>query len=109
VGEDAASLYGDREIDRVDRANAVHAAEGEDDVLPLLGREPAADEPRVAALRHDRQPGFGADSYHLRDLLGRSRPDDEPGGAAPEPPRLDQVGFLLRRIGDPGREDRPPL
>src|SRR5271166_4982125 len=79
----------------------VHAAEGEDDVLPVLGRDAAADEAGVAALRHDRQPRLGADPHHRRDLLGRSRPDDEPGGAAPEPPRLDQVRFLLRGIGDP--------
>ena len=97
----AAGLDGHREIDRVDRADAVHAAEGEDDVGPVLGRDAAADEAGVAALRHDRQPGFGADSHHCRDLCGRRGPYHEPGGTAPEAARLDQVGFLVRRIGDP--------
>ena len=99
--QDAAGLDGHREIDRVDLADAVHAAEGENDLGPVLGRDAASDEAGVAALRHDRQPGFGADPHHRRDLLGRCRPNHEPGGAAPEAARLDQVGFLLGRIGDP--------
>ena len=107
LGEDTAGLDGHREIDRVDGADAVHAAKGDDDVLSVLRRYPAADEARVAALWHDRQLCLSADTNHRSDLLGRCRPDDEPGGTTPKPPRLDQIGFLLGRIGDPAaRSDR---
>jgi len=62
----------------------------------------------IAALRHDRQPCLGADPYHRRDLRRRSRANDEPGGAAVEPPRLDEIGFLLAGIGDPSPGTDPP-
>ena len=68
--------------------------------MPILGRDTAADEPGIAALRHDRQPYLGADPHHRRDLGGRSRADDEPGwwrrGRAVAP-RRDRV---------PARRDR---
>jgi len=108
VREDAARLDRHREIHRVDGADMVHAAEGKDDVAPILGRDTAADEPGIAALRHDRQSCLGADPHHRRDLGGRSRADDEPGGAAVEPPRLDEIGFLLAGIGDPSPGTDPP-
>ena len=85
IGEDAAGLDRHREIDRVDRADPVHPAEGEDDIVAVFGRNSAADQTGVAALRHDRQARLGADPHHRRDLRGRSRPHDEPRRAAIEP------------------------
>ena len=101
IGEDAAGLDRHRKIDRVDRADMVHAAERQDDVVPVLGRHAAADEAGIAALRHDRQSRLGADPHHRRHLRGRSRADDQPGGAAVEAARLDEIGFLVARVGDP--------
>ena len=103
MGEDAASLDGHREVDRVDRPDPVHAAEGEDDVVAVLGRDPAADEPGVAALRHDRQPRLGADAHDRRNLAGRTRPHDKPRRAAIKPPRLNQKRLQIVRIGNPSR------
>jgi hypothetical protein len=99
--EDAAGLDRHREIDRVDCADAVHAAEGEDDVVPVLRRYAAADKAGIAALRHYRQLCLGADPHHRRDLRGRSWAHDEPGRTAVEAPRLEQIGFLLAGIGNP--------
>jgi hypothetical protein len=48
------------------------SAERENDVGPVLGRDAAADEAGVAALRHDRQPGFGTDPHHRGGFRGRS-------------------------------------
>ncbi len=101
IGKDAAGLDRHREIDRVDCTDMVHAAEGQDDVVPVLGRDPAADELGVAALRHDRQFRLGADPHHRRHLRGRGRADDQPGGAAVEAARLDEIGLLVTRVGDP--------
>ena len=103
MGEDAAGFDGHREVDRVDRPDPVHAAEGEDDVVAVLGRDPAADEPGVAALRHDRQPRLGANLDDGRDLRGRARPHDEPCRPAIKPPRLDQIRLQVVRIGNPPR------
>jgi hypothetical protein len=107
IGEDAPGLDRHRKIDRVDRADMIHAAERQNDVVPVLGRDPAANEAGVAALRHDRQFRFGADPHHLGHLRGRSRADDEPGGTPVEAARLDEIGFLVLRVGDPAaRTDR---
>jgi len=106
VREDAASLDRHREINRVDRADAVHAAE---DILPVLGRDAAADEAGVAALRHDRQSGFGADPHHRRDFRGRSGADDEPCRAAPEAPGFDEIGFALAGVGNPTSGSNHPF
>ena len=107
IGEDAAGLDRHREIDRVDRSDAVHAAEGQNDVAAVLGRHGAAHGAGVAALRHDRQPPLGADPHHRRHLGGRSRADDEPGGTPVEAPGLDEKGFLVAGVGDPAaRSDR---
>ncbi len=101
VGEDAAGLDRHREVDRVDRADAVHPAQCQDDVVALARRDAAADEPGVAALRHDREPRGGADPHHRRHLLRRGRAHDQPGRAAIEAARLDQIRLLLARVGDP--------
>jgi len=47
---------------------------------------PPRHQPGIAALHHDADPALGADPYHRRHLIGRSRAHDEQGGAA-EPPR----------------------
>jgi hypothetical protein len=99
--ENAARLDGHREIDGIDRADAIHAAEGENDVVSVLRRDAAADEPGIAALRHDRQPCLGADPHHCRDLGSRRRTDNEPGRAAPQAPRLGKIGLLLGGIVEP--------
>ena len=101
IGEDAAGLDGHREIDRVERADPVHPAERQDDVVAVCGRDPAADEPGIAALRHDRQSRLGADPHHRRDLRGRGRAHHQPRRPAIEPPRLDQIGLQVVRVGDP--------
>jgi hypothetical protein len=70
IGEDAAGLDRHREIDRVDSADAVDAAEGEDDVVTVFWRHAPADKAGVAALWHDRQLRLGANPNHRRHLLG---------------------------------------
>jgi hypothetical protein len=52
-----------------DGADAVHAAEGEDDVVAVFGRHASADEAGVAALGHDWQLRPGANPNHRRHLL----------------------------------------
>ena len=106
MGEDAAGLDRHREIDRIDRADPVHPAKGEDDVVAILGRNPAANQAGIAALRHDRQLSLGANPHHRCDLGGRCRADDEAGGAVVEPPRLDEIRLLVMRVGNP--PDGPP-
>ena len=103
MGEDAASLDRHCEIDRVDRSNPVHPAEGEDDIVTVFRRNSAADQPGVAALRHDRQPRLSADLGDCGDLGGRSRPHDELCRAAIEPTGLYQIRLLVPRVGDPPR------
>jgi hypothetical protein len=101
ICQDAAGLDRYREIDRVDRADAVQAAECQDNVVPVLGGHAAADQAGIAALRYDRQLRFGADLYHRRHLRGRGRADDEPSGTAIETARLDEIRLHLTRVGDP--------
>src|SRR6516165_8646793 len=50
---------------------------------------------------------FGANPHHRGHLRGRSRADDQPGGTPVEATRLDEIGLLVARIGDPtARTDR---
>ena len=76
IGEYAPGLDRHRKIDRIDRADMVHAAECHDDIMPVLGGDAAADKTGISALRHDRQFCFGANPHHLGYLRGRSRADD---------------------------------
>src|SRR5208282_126504 len=74
---------------------------------PASRGDAATDEAGVAALRHDRQLRLGADPHHRGHLRGRSRADDQPGRAAVEAARLDEIGLLVARVGDPAaRTDR---
>src|ERR1700759_2808779 len=95
MSEDAACFDGHREIDRVDRADAVHSAESEDDIVAIGRRYPAADKARIAALRHDRQSRLGANTHDRSNLGRRGRADNQPGGAAIELSRLDQIRLLV--------------
>jgi len=107
IGKDAAGLDRHREIDRVDRADTVHPTEGEDNIVAIFRRHPAADQPGIAALRHDRQPRLGANANDGGNFLGRGGADDEPGGAMIKAASLDQIRLLVVRIGNPaGRADR---
>src|SRR6516162_2645176 len=101
MGEDAAGLDGHCEIDRVDRADAVHAAERKDDIMSVLRRYAATHETGIAALRYDWQPCLGTDAHDGSHFGGRGRADDHTGGATVEAPRLDEIRFLFAGIGNP--------
>ena len=71
----AAGLDRHREVGRVDRADAVHAARGSAAPACRSHRAiDAADEAGVAALRHDRRAVRRAGAQHRRDLVGARRP-----------------------------------
>ena len=103
VGEDAAGLDGHREVDRIDRAYPVHPAECQHDIIAVRGRDPAADQPGIAALRHDRQPGLSTNLDDRGHLRRRTRPHDEPCRPAIKPPRLGEIRLHVPRIGDPSQ------
>jgi hypothetical protein len=101
MSEDAAHFDGHREIDPVDRTDAVHSAEGEDDIVAIGRRYPSADEARVAALRHDRQPRLGANPHNRGDFGRRGWADNQPCGSAIQTTCFEEIGLLVMRIGNP--------
>ena len=102
VGEDAAGLDGDGEVDRIDGAHFVHAAEVDQDLAGILMGRGAAAQAGVAALRHDRQPSRGAGRDNLRDLGGRPRPHHQRRAAVIKPALFMQIRRHRVGIGDTG-------
>ena len=98
VGQHDAGVDGDGAGDRVDLAHAAHPAEGEHDLAARRVGHPAADQPGVAALRHDRHARRGAGRDDRGHLLGRARPDHREGppgvGAGPVDDVRRDVGVL---------------
>src|SRR5262249_13097910 len=76
--EDATGLDGHGEIDGIDRADAVHAPEAQDDAASVLAGDGAAAEPGIAALRHDRDPRGMREPHDLGNLSGVGGPHHEP-------------------------------
>ena len=68
--QDATGLDGDRIVGGVDLANPVQASEAEDDGVVFGEGDTACDETGVAALGHDGDTCFGAESHSRGNLLG---------------------------------------
>ena len=84
------------EVDLADRAQALGR---EDDLIAARVRRLAADEPGVAALRHDADPRLVAEGENRRDFLGRAGPHEGERGAVIEAARLDEGAGDERRVG----------
>ena len=83
---------------RVDLADAVEPGEREHELAAV--RDLPADQPGIAALRHDRRAGLVGELEDGGDLGDRARPQHRRRRAAIEVAALDQVFLLLGRIGD---------
>ena len=79
-------------------ADPVEPVEREHDLAVM--RDLAADEPGVAALRHDRRSGLVREPQDGRHLGDRARPQHHRGVAVIEVAHLEQIRLLHRRIGD---------
>ena len=84
------------EVDLADRAQPLGR---EDDLVAAQVRRLAADEPRVAALRHNADSRLVADGGNGRDLLGRAGPHEGERLAAIEAARVDERAREQRRVG----------
>ena len=106
-------LHGSQRNARLDRQRSCpphprrgcgHPVEREHDLGPALDRNLSADEPCVAGLRHDADPGLVGQREDARDLLRRAGPQDQ--RRAPD----EKVAPLLeiRRLCLRAREGRAP-
>ncbi len=101
--EDAAGLHRHGHVDGIDIADAVEAGEREHQ---LARRHLPADQPGIAALRHDAHAGLVAGGDDEGDLRGRARAHHGRRGAVIEPALLDEIGrHVLRRGEDVVRAD----
>src|SRR5690606_29457062 len=73
VGKDAARIHGERAVQPVDLAHAVHPPGGNDDLIAAAEGDGAADKAGIAALRHDRRLRLGAEADERGDFFGRAR------------------------------------
>jgi hypothetical protein len=103
IGENAAGLGGDGEVERIERPDAVHPAEVDEDAV--LRSDGAARQTGIAALRIDRQVRRGADRDQLRHLVGRGRPQHGERGAAIEAALFVEIGLGVGALGDALRPD----
>ena len=84
--------------DRIDLADLVEPGEREHDLAMM--RDLPADQPGIAALRHDRGLGFVGELEDRRHLVDRARPQHYRRVAVKEVAHLDQIGLLRRAVGD---------
>ena len=88
----------DRVRGRVDLADLVHAVERQHDLAVM--RNLPADQPGIAALRHDRRLRLVGEFEDRRYLRDRARPQHHRGVAMIEVAHLAQIRLLHGRIGD---------
>ena len=81
-----------------DLADAVEPVERKDNLVVV--RNLAADQPGIAALRHDRGLGRVGELKDRRHLADRARPQHQRRMRLEQMAQLDQIGRLQRRIGD---------
>ena len=90
----------------VDAADAVHPRHRDDDLVAVLERDLAADEPGVARLRHHRDAMRVRQRQDARHFVGRARPQHGRGAADVFVAPFAQVGLLRVGVGeDVGRTD----
>jgi hypothetical protein len=92
-------------VQGVDRPDAVHAADRQDDAA--VGHAAAADMAGIAALRRDRQPDGGAQADHLGGLGSRGRLNDGGAVSAEKPAAFLEKRFHGRTVVDPTLGPRP--
>ena len=83
---------------RVDLTDAIKARQRQHDLIVM--RRLAADQPGIAALRHDRSAGRIGELEKLRDLGDGTGPQHHRRAPAIEVAHLDEVRKLRLRIGD---------
>ena len=93
-----AGLAGEGVRGRVDLADAVEPVERKHDLVVV--RNLAADQPSIAALRHDRGFGRVGEVEDRRHFADRARPQHHRRVGLEQMAQLDQIGRLARRIGD---------
>ena len=105
-----AGLDDHRVGERIDLANAVHPPQREHDRRAAAVGGLAADEPGVAALRHDRRARRRAGADDGRDLRGRARANHRERAAMIEAARFAEIARHQVGIGENvrRRDDAPP-
>ena len=93
-----AGLAGDGVRGRIDLADAVEPVEREHDLV--VQRNLAADQPGIAALRHDRRCGLVGELEDIGYFGNRCRPQHHRRVALEHVAHLDQVRRLGLRVGD---------
>jgi hypothetical protein len=99
--QDAARLDDHRVVQRVDLPHAVEPGKAEQHAVAGRRRRRAADHAGVAALRHDRHAGGGAQSHDLGHGRGGSRLQRQPDPATIEAAPVGQPGGQRVGIFDP--------
>ena len=94
----AAGLDDDGVGDRIDFADLVHPVQRQHDLAVV--RDLPADQPGVAALRHDRGGRLVGDLEKLGDFLGRAGPQHDGRVPGPQRAEFDEIGRLLVLVGD---------
>ncbi len=89
IGQHSTRFHSDRGIDRINRRDALHAAQGNHHAAI---RHATADKPRIPALRHEGNARFATGLHDGRDLLGIRGLHGGDGRAMHEPARLLQKG-----------------
>ena len=97
VLQDAAGLGRHGGVDGIDLADAVEPRRRQHDAAE---RHAGADEPGVAALRHDGDAGPGAFPHREGDLPGIGRPHDRERRALVKTAALGEVAGHVGRIGE---------
>ncbi len=77
---------------RIDRADPVEAGQAQDQLPAGMVGNAAADQPGVAALRHDGHPGRRRQRHERRHLLARARPHHGCSHPVDVAPEVDLVG-----------------
>ena len=83
---------------RVDLADTVEPAQRQHDLA--FERDLPAHQPGIAALRHDRRADLVRERQDRRHFADRARAQHHGGAPVIKAALLDQIAFLLRRVGD---------